>query len=452
MYPKLSDLINDLFGTNIILPIQSYGAMVAIAFIVAAYLLYLELKRKQKQGLIPVLKTIITKGLPATPLEIITSGGIAFLLAWKGVAAITDYHFFAENPQDFILSTRGNVWAGIIVGAASAWYTWYSKKKAKLEKPIKAEMEVSMMQLSGNILMITIVFGLIGAKVFDVIEHLDSFFADPVGTFFSFSGLTFYGGLIGGSVAAIIYARRKKIPILVLIDAAAPAMMLAYGIGRLGCHISGDGCWGIPNTMPKPEWLAWLPDWAWAYNYPHNVVNEGVLIPECSGSHCHVLPEPVFPTSLYEFSICALFFVVLWSVRNYIRIFGLLFSIYLILNGIERYLIEGIRVNIKYDIAGVYFTAGPYMSYAFSGSRSVSDIRGATKDAFNTKSFYEKMDYGINVGLGAELFSHLQLGVKYSWGLNDTAKKNLLNEDYWGALSGFDVKNRVFSINAAYFF
>ena len=356
MYPKLSDLINDIFGTDILLPIQSYGAMIAIAFLLAAFLLYLELKRKQKQGLVPVLKTTVTKGLPATPWEIFTSGVLAFLLAWKGVAAITDYHRFATETQEFILSWHGNWWAGLLAGAASATYTWYSKKKAKLDKPVKTEMDVPLFHLSGNILVITIIFGLLGAKVFDVIEHLDQFAADPIGTFFSFSGLTFYGGLIGGSTAAIVYAYRKKIPIPVLIDAAAPAMMIAYAVGRLGCHISGDGCWGIPNDAPKPEWLAWLPDWMWAYDYPHNVINEGVPIANCSGAHCHVLPVPVFPTSLYEFSICAIFFAGLWISRKFLKINGLLFGIYLILNGIERYTIEGIRTNIKYDIAGAYFT------------------------------------------------------------------------------------------------
>ena len=356
MYPKLSDLINDLFGTDIVLPIQSYGAMIAVAFVLAAYLLYLELKRKQKQGLFPIMKTTVTKGLPATPWEIVSSGIIMFLLVWKGVAAITDYHNFAENPQDFLLSWRGNWWLGALAGIASGWFTWYNKKRAKLEKPIKTETEVPMLNLSGNILIITIIFGLVGAKVFDVIEHLDNFFADPIGTFFAFSGLTFYGGLIGGSTAALVYARRKKIPLLVLIDAAAPAMMLAYAVGRMGCHISGDGCWGIENTAPKPEWLTWLPDWMWAYDYPHNVINDGILMENCHGSHCHVLETPVFPTSLYEFSICTLFFLGLWFSRKHLKINGLLFGIYLVLNGIERYSIEGIRTNIKYDIAGAYFT------------------------------------------------------------------------------------------------
>jgi prolipoprotein diacylglyceryltransferase len=120
MYPKLSDLINDIFGTDILLPIQSYGAMVAAAFVLAAFFLFLELRRKQKRGLFPVLKAIVIKGLPAKPLEIIISGVLGFLLAWKGIEAITNYHYFAENPQDFLLSWQGNWWAGLLAGIASA--------------------------------------------------------------------------------------------------------------------------------------------------------------------------------------------------------------------------------------------------------------------------------------------------------------------------------------------
>ena len=52
-------------------------------------------------------------------------------------------------------------------------------------------------------------------------------------------------------------------------------MMLAYGVGRLGCHFSGDGDWGDPNRFEKP--LSILPDWLWAYRYPNNVINEGTL-------------------------------------------------------------------------------------------------------------------------------------------------------------------------------
>ena len=69
-------------------------------------------------------------------------------------------------------------------------------------------------------------------------------------------------------------------------DAFAPAMMLSYGIGRIGCHVAGDGDWGIVNNYPKP--FSWLPDWVWAYTYPNNVLGEGIQIPGCAGQYCAV--------------------------------------------------------------------------------------------------------------------------------------------------------------------
>lgn len=356
MYPKISDIFNDIFGTNINLPIQSYGFMLALAFICGILILYLELKRKQKQKIFPVFKTKVYTGLPATKGEIISSALFGFIIGWKGVEMILDYSFFANNPQDFLFSLKGNIPSGLVVGALMGFYTWYSKNKAKLSKPIESEKEVSMLQISSNILMLAVVFGLIGAKVFDTIEHLDDFFRDPLETLFSFSGLTFYGGLIGGATAVIIYAYRKKIPLLTLLNCAAPAIMLAYGVGRIGCQISGDGCWGVVNNNPKPEWLAFLPDWAWAYNFPHNVINEGGLIPNCHGSNCHILDEPVYPTSLYETTMAFIFFIILWSIRKVLKPEGMLFGIFLMMNGISRFLIEEIRVNIPYNVLGLELT------------------------------------------------------------------------------------------------
>jgi prolipoprotein diacylglyceryltransferase len=110
------------------------------------------------------------------------------------------------------------------------------------------------------------------------------------------------------------------------------------------------------NLEPKPEWLAFLPDWMWAFNYPHNVINEGVLIPGCDGRNCHVLDQPVFPTPFYETIMAFALFGVLWSIRKKFHVPGVLFSIYLILNGTERLLIEQIRVNIRYELFGVQIT------------------------------------------------------------------------------------------------
>jgi prolipoprotein diacylglyceryltransferase len=139
-------------------------------------------------------------------------------------------------------------------------------------------------------------------------------------------------------------------------DSVAPALLFAYAIGRIGCQLSGDGCWGVPNLEPKPEWLAFLPDWMWSFTFPHNVIKEGVPIAGCHGEFCYELGQPVFPTSFYETSLNLIFFVVIWSVRKMIIVPGILFSIYLILNGVERFLIEFIRVNIQYSFLGMNIT------------------------------------------------------------------------------------------------
>ena len=147
-----------------------------------------------------------------------------------------------------------------------------------------------------------------------------------------------------------------------LVDSAAPSCMIGYSIGRIGCHVSGDGDWGIANHHPKPSWLNFLPDWAWAYDYPHNVNSVGVPIPDCVGRHCMVLPEMVYPTPLWEAVICISLFFVLWGLRKKIIIPGVLFSIYLIMNGVERFFIEKIRVNSKMHALGLDFTQAELIS------------------------------------------------------------------------------------------
>jgi prolipoprotein diacylglyceryltransferase len=179
---------------------------------------------------------------------------------------------------------------------------------------------------------------------------------DPVEALLSFSGLTMYGGLIVGAITVMRYGKKMGIHPLVLSDATAPGLMLAYGTGRLGCQLSGDGDWGIVNQLQKPGWLSWAPDWVWAYNYPNNVVNDGIPIPGCEGPHCYMLPDAVFPTPLYEAVTCILLFFVLWSLRKKLKQTGQIFFLYLLLNGVERFFIEKIRVNNKFDLLGMQVT------------------------------------------------------------------------------------------------
>jgi len=126
--------------------------------------------------------------------------------------------------------------------------------------------------------------------------------------------------------------------------------MLAYGIGRIGCHLAGDGDWGIVNEAPRPAWLQWAPGWAWSCRYPHNSIHQGVYIPGCPDNYCTVLPAPVFPTSFYEAVVCLLLFMVLWALRRKIKKAGVLFGVYAFMNGAERFAIEFIRVNPHYSI------------------------------------------------------------------------------------------------------
>ncbi|MAO70958.1 MAG: diacylglyceryl transferase [Flavobacteriales bacterium] len=350
MYPTISYLLEDLFGINIPLPIQTFGFFVALSFIAGAYFISKEFKRKEKEGLVSKIKQKKLVGEGMTIKDWFSSIIGGFLIGFKLVEAIFDYNSLVQNPQEFILSTKGSIIGGILVALISSFTKYKEKEKTKLPKPKFIEQDVHPYQLVGNMIMIAAISGIIGAKIFASLENWGDFVKDPIGQLLSFSGLTFYGGLIFGAISVSYYAKKNGIKLLHLIDVFAPSLILAYGIGRAGCHFSGDGDWGIVASN-QPEWW-FLPDWMWSYNYPNNVINEGILIPGCEGKFCYQLAENVYPTPIYEIIMAGLIFLFLWSIRKKIKIPGMLFFIYLILNGIERFFIEKIRVNTKYDLLG----------------------------------------------------------------------------------------------------
>ncbi|MFN8254592.1 MAG: prolipoprotein diacylglyceryl transferase family protein [Bacteroidales bacterium] len=362
MYPTLTDFFRDVFGVNIPMPIQTYGFFVAMAFLTGIFILAIELKRKEKLTNYPptIKKTLV--GEPAKLSSILISALGGFIIGYKLIDAVLHYAEFVANPQEMILSLRGNILGGIAGAALSGYLTWREKNKAKLDKPKWVEQTIYPHQLAGNILIVAAIFGLLGAKIFHNLENFDEFIADPLGSLFSFSGLTFLGGLIIGVGAVLFYASKNNIQSLFLLDAAAPALALAYGVGRLGCQISGDGCWGIPNPNPKPGWLSFLPDWIWAYDYPHNVINSGKIIDNCYGAHCHILDVPVYPTPFYETTMMVIIFIILWSIRKKIMSPGIMFMMFLSFIGIERLLIEQIRINNKYDLLGFGITQAELIS------------------------------------------------------------------------------------------
>lgn len=353
MYPTLYDLVLDLFGVSIppFKLVQSFGMMVALAFLAASIDLKSELKRKERQGLLSPITRTEWRGKASTLWEKLISGLVGFLIGYKFLALVLNFDAISNNPQAFILSTEGNLLGGLLGAALSVGSRMWEDKKYALSQPKQVSVTVHPYQQVGTITILAAVFGILGAKIFHNLENLDELVADPVGALVSFSGLSFLGGLICATAAILWFAKKNNIKLLHLTDAALPGLMLAYGIGRMGCQLAGDGDWGIPNDAPKPEWLSFLPDWAWAYNYPNNVL--GVDLKTDFAQMGYVSETGyAWPTPIYETTMALLIFGFLWFMRTRWKTPGMVMSWYLILSGAERLAIEQIRINNEYPIFG----------------------------------------------------------------------------------------------------
>jgi prolipoprotein diacylglyceryl transferase len=362
MFPKISDLANYLFGSHLNLPVQTYGFFLALAFIVSGLVLRKELKRKEKEGLLPDRTLIIRPDRLTTWFEIIPGIIISSIIGWKFFGIIFQYRMFEVNPQHYILSGKGSIAAMLIIAAVSLVYHLYSRYSAKKHKNEYHEEIIHPYQNTWNIMIVGIISALLGSKLFDILDNFSSFLQNPVHSLLSFSGLTFYGGFIVTVITLMLYMKVIKLDWKHVIDCSAPAIMIGYAIGRLGCHFSGDGCWGIVNTLQQPQWLVWLPEWLWASDFPHNVINHGVPISGCLGPNCMMLADPVFPTSLYESIISFVSLGFLWIMRLRIKAPVALFGLFLILNGTERFFIEKIRINNKYNFLGLQLTQAEIIS------------------------------------------------------------------------------------------
>jgi prolipoprotein diacylglyceryltransferase len=336
----------------------------AVSFAAAYWFTNQELIRKEKAGKLVVQTKLITINKPIEWTDYLLNIGIYTLIGYKLLEMVVDYDALVENPQHFILSSKGNFF-GALIGAIFGYFEKFREaQKLKGKTITQVNQTVHAHEHMGNILGLAAIGGILGAKLFHNLENLDELMANPIESLFSFSGLTFYGGLIVAAVLILRYTNKNGIAWYHMVDAAAVGLMMAYGIGRIGCHLSGDGDWGIVNLAAKPEALAFIPDWFWAFQYPHNVINEGVIIPNCIGNHCYMLPNPVFPTPLYEAIISIIVALVLWLLRKQFKWAGQLFFTYLICNGIERFLIEKIRVNNAYHLLGYSFTQAEMISFS----------------------------------------------------------------------------------------
>ena len=159
--------------------------------------------------------------------------------------------------------------------------------------------------------------GLIGSRLDFLIQNWDEVSDDLLGNILSGSGLVWFGGLVGGALAVILWARWRRFLGWQLFDLAAVPLAAGYAVGRIGCQLSGDGDYGIESDVP------------WAMSYPDGTVPT---------------TDEVHPTPVYETLAMGIAAIVLWRLRDRFAP-GVLFGIYLIIAGVERFLIEFIRRN-----------------------------------------------------------------------------------------------------------
>ncbi len=190
------------------------------------------------------------------------------------------------------------VGSGLLVG----------RRLQELGRPIDWAYEIVFAALLG---------GLVGSRIDYLIQNYDQVSGDLIGNLVSGSGLVWFGGLVGGAVGVLIWARLRGYVGLQLLDVCAPGLAIGYAIGRVGCQLSGDGDYGVASSLP------------WAMSYPEGTVPT---------------TQEVHPTPIYESLTMGLVALVLWRLRDRLQP-GALFALYLVLAGVERLLVEFIRRN-----------------------------------------------------------------------------------------------------------
>ncbi len=372
MYPDLSYIFHALLGTapdNWLSIFKTFGFFLAIAFLVSAVVFAAEMRRKAREGFYQPTRVLVKEGMPATMGEIIANAFVGLLLLGKGAYAYANFETFRTDPASALLSLKMNWLAGIVGAAVLGGLTWWDAYRKRTEQPVEREVQLFPHDRISEMTVWAAVGGIVGAKLFDLFDNWESFLEQPNETQLYGGGVAFLGGVVLGFVAVVSYMYRQRIPFWPTADAVAPALAVGYGVGRIGCQMSGDGDWGIVNNAPKPGWMGFLPDWMWSFRYPHNVLNTvytdpvpSVPVEGCTWDYCMQLSEPVYPTPFYEVLMMTVVLGILWTLRKRVKITGMLFFIYLAFTAIERFVIEKIRVNVVHDVLGMKLTQAEIIS------------------------------------------------------------------------------------------
>ncbi len=204
-----------------------------------------------------------------------------------------------------------------------------------------------------DLVFMAVVGGIVGARLYYVLLNFPRFVENPTGMIFARGGLVWYGGFLLATAFVVWEVRRQKLPLRPTADAVAPALALAYAVGRMGCFLVGDD-WGRPTS----SWVG--------VRFPQGTPPSHVDIiqrdfgitvdPALVEQYGQIVP--VHPTQLYEVGLSTLIFFVLWQLRGRARPAGWLFMLWLALAGMERFLVEFLRAKDDRFLAGLTVAQG----------------------------------------------------------------------------------------------
>ena len=196
-------------------------------------------------------------------------------------------------------------------------------------------------KIADNLIIVIAAGGILGAKIFFVWESSADWhgWEGFKGAMFSGGGLTWYGGMIVAILFSGIYLKYKKIPFITMADIGTPAMAMGYVFGRMGCLVSGDGCYGVaaPASWPFPFAMA-FPEGAAPWSEIVAMYND--------------VNVRVYNTPLMEGLVSLALFSYFYLIRKKEWPAGTKFMTFIIFHSIFRFLIEFIRLNPR-DVFGV---------------------------------------------------------------------------------------------------